>query len=73
MHSRLFPVQSTIFVLITLVMVACHREPYSIKDNVIARNVSDQFFFGPALMVAPVFEYGTRQRAVYLPESTLSL
>lgn len=41
MHSRLFPVQSTIFVLITLVMTACHREPYSIKDNVVTIHPSD--------------------------------
>lgn len=41
MHSRLFPVQSTIFILITLVMTACHREPYSIKDNVVTIHLSD--------------------------------
>lgn len=41
MHSRLFPVQSTIFILITLVMTACHREPYSIKDNVVTIHPSD--------------------------------
>lgn len=30
-------------------------------------NVSDQFMFGPSIMVAPVYEYGARQRQVYLP------
>lgn len=35
--------------------------------DTVARNVSDQFFFGPALMVAPVFEYGARERNVYFP------
>ena len=35
-----------------------------------ARKVSDQFFFGPALMAAPVFDYGARQRNVYMPEGT---
>ena len=30
-------------------------------------DVGDQFMFGPALMVAPVYEYGARRRAVYFP------
>ena len=34
-----------------------------------ARSVSDQFLFGPALMVAPVFEYGARERQVYFPKA----
>ena len=31
-------------------------------------NVSDQFLFGPALMVAPVYRYGDRSRAIYFPK-----
>ena len=33
-------------------------------------NVSDQFMFGPSLMVCPVYTYGARQREVYFPENT---
>jgi alpha-D-xyloside xylohydrolase len=32
-----------------------------------ARELSDEYMFGPALLVAPVTEYQTRTRAVYLP------
>jgi alpha-D-xyloside xylohydrolase len=31
------------------------------------RNISDQYMFGPAFLVAPVYEYGARSRKVYLP------
>ena len=31
-------------------------------------DVGDQYMFGPALMVAPVYEYKARTRNVYLPE-----
>ena len=30
-------------------------------------DVGDQFMFGPALMAAPVYEYGARKRDVYFP------
>ena len=30
-------------------------------------NVGDQYMFGPALMVAPVYEYGARKRDMYFP------
>jgi alpha-D-xyloside xylohydrolase len=30
-------------------------------------NIGDQFMFGSALMVAPVYEYGARSREVYFP------
>src|SRR5262249_1028527 len=36
-----------------------------------ARDVRDQFLFGPALLVSPVTEYRARQRSVYLPAGTL--
>lgn len=31
-------------------------------------NISDQYMFGPALMVCPVYVYGAREREVYFPE-----
>ncbi len=31
------------------------------------RNIKDQYMFGPALMIAPVYKYGQRSRTVYLP------
>ncbi|HEX4054570.1 MAG TPA: TIM-barrel domain-containing protein [Tepidisphaeraceae bacterium] len=35
-----------------------------------ARRISDQFMFGPALLVNPVTEYRARSRQVYLPQGT---
>jgi alpha-D-xyloside xylohydrolase len=35
-----------------------------------AQNVTDQFLFGPAILVNPVVEPGATSRRVYLPEST---
>lgn len=37
-------------------------------DDAVARSISDQFMFGDAIMVCPVYEYGARQKEVYLPE-----
>jgi len=37
-------------------------------DDPVARDVSDQFMFGPSLMVCPVYEYKATTRDVYLPE-----
>jgi alpha-D-xyloside xylohydrolase len=34
-----------------------------------ARNLSDQYMFGPAFLVSPVTEYKARDRQVYLPQS----
>ncbi len=31
------------------------------------RNIGDQYMFGPALLVAPVYEYKSQSREVYLP------
>lgn len=33
-------------------------------------SVGDQFLFGPALMAAPVYEYGARSRQMYFPAGT---
>jgi alpha-D-xyloside xylohydrolase len=35
-----------------------------------ARNIKDQYLFGPALLVSPVHEYQARSRKVYLPAAT---
>ena len=35
--------------------------------DVNVNNVGDQFMFGPAIMAAPVYEYGARNREVYFP------
>jgi len=37
-------------------------------DDEVAREVSDQYMFGPSLMVCPVYEYGATSRSVYLPK-----
>jgi alpha-D-xyloside xylohydrolase len=34
-----------------------------------ALNISDQYLFGPSLMVCPVYQYKARSRQVYFPES----
>jgi alpha-D-xyloside xylohydrolase len=38
-------------------------------DDPIARQISDQFMFGPALLVNPVTAYRARNREVYLPRA----
>lgn len=38
------------------------------KDTKV-NNIDDQYMFGPSLMACPVYEYGARNRSVYLPES----
>ncbi len=37
------------------------------QQDVRARDINDQYLFGPALMVAPVYEYEARRRSVYFP------
>lgn len=32
-------------------------------------DISDEYMFGPSILVAPVYEFGARKREVYLPES----
>lgn len=38
------------------------------KDTAVL-NIADQYMFGPALLVNPVYEYKQTQRGLYLPES----
>ena len=40
------------------------------RDDAKARDVTDQFMFGPAFLVSPVTEYKARSRRVYLPAGT---
>ena len=35
-----------------------------------ARDLNDQYLFGPAFLVSPIYEYQARQRDVYLPAGT---
>jgi alpha-D-xyloside xylohydrolase len=39
-------------------------------DDAAARNVRDEFLFGKAFLVAPVYKHKARTRAVYLPAGT---
>lgn len=34
------------------------------------RDIKDQYMFGPAFMVAPIYKYGARSREVYFPKDT---
>ncbi|NEG56050.1 glycoside hydrolase family 31 protein [Bifidobacterium platyrrhinorum] len=40
---------------------------YEFPDDGRAADVADEYMFGPDLLVAPVMEYGARERTVYLP------
>ena len=40
-------------------------------EDSVARDISDQYMFGPSLMVCPVYEYGATSREVYLPEGRI--
>ena len=39
-------------------------------DDKTVRNIDDQFMFGQALLINPVYQYGATQRDVYLPAGT---
>jgi alpha-D-xyloside xylohydrolase len=41
------------------------------RDDLAARNIPDQYMFGPAFLVNPVTTYQARSRPVYLPKGTL--
>ena len=55
-----------------------HFEDYTIMRALImdfngdkqVNNISDQYMFGPSLMVAPVYKYKARNREVYFPKAT---
>lgn len=42
--------------------------PMDYPTNPATYNVDDQYMFGPALMVCPVYTYKARSRSVYFPE-----
>jgi len=39
------------------------------RDDVKARNITDEYMFGPAFLAAPVTAYQARSRPVYLPQA----
>lgn len=41
---------------------------YDFPDQEQAWDVEDQYMFGPDVLVAPILEYGVRERSVWLPE-----
>lgn len=41
------------------------------QHDKMVKNMSDQFMFGPSMMVCPVYEYQARSREVYFPEGTI--
>jgi len=41
--------------------------PMDFPDDVAVREIDDQWLFGPAIMPAPVYEYGARSRRVHFP------
>lgn len=40
------------------------------SSDKLVQNISDQFLFGPSIMVNPVYEYNAQSRNVYLPATT---
>ena len=40
-------------------------------DDIEVYDISDQYMFGPSLMICPVYEYGARSRSVYLPDDRI--
>jgi len=40
------------------------------SNDIKTENLSDQFMFGPSIMVCPIYEYGMRNRDVYFPEGS---
>jgi len=40
------------------------------RDDVDAQNTGDEYLFGPAILVSPVYTQGATTREVYLPQST---
>lgn len=40
-------------------------------EDINTRGIKDQYMFGPAFLVAPVYEYGARSRNIYFPEGDI--
>ena len=40
------------------------------RDDVEAQNIGDEYLFGPAILVNPVYTQGATSRTVYLPKTT---
>lgn len=40
------------------------------RDDVNAQNTSDEYLFGPAILVSPVYTQGATTRSIYLPRAT---
>ena len=81
-HARLsepVEVRPASLLVVSLYLLACGRRSRHADDTLMrplvmdfrgdpkARNISDQYMFGPALLVNPVTEYKARTRRVYLP------
>jgi alpha-D-xyloside xylohydrolase len=42
--------------------------PMDFESDPAVKNIADEYMFGKAFLVAPVYEYGARSRSVYLPK-----
>lgn len=40
-------------------------------DDLVSSNISDQYMFGPSLMICPVYNYNQRERSVFLPSDNI--
>ena len=40
-------------------------------DDLASFNISDQYMFGPYLMVCPIYNYNQRERVVFLPSDNI--
>lgn len=40
-------------------------------DDLVSSNISDQYMFGPYLMICPVYNYNQRERGVFLPSDNI--
>ncbi|WP_207422577.1 TIM-barrel domain-containing protein [Desertivirga brevis] len=44
--------------------------PMDFPADAVARNINDQFMFGPSLLISPVTEYRSTRRELYLPQGS---
>ena len=47
--------------------------PLEFSSDAGARSISDQFMFGPALLINPITTEGAKQRTLYLPAAATGL